>query len=176
MDLETVFHGKPSGIDPAVILRQGLVRFQRDASPQAQALAVPKALRLVVVDSGTVGDTAALVAHVRENHPANQDTLTSIGKLVLQIERYLEDPETLGALLTENHAQLRRLGVSTPTLDSIVDQSKEAGAFGSKLAGAGGGGVVIALVDAASERAVLGRMRSSGYRAFATDLPTRASL
>jgi len=176
MNLETVFHGKPSGLDPAVILRQGLVRFQRGASPQAQALATPNTLRLVVIDSGTVGDTAALVARVREGHPANQDTLTTIGRLVLKIERHLEDPETLGPLLTENHNLLRRLGVSTPTLDTIVEQATESGAFGAKLAGAGGGGVVIALVNAAAEHAVLGRMHSAGYRAFATDLPTRTSL
>ena len=38
-----------------------------------------------------------------------------------------------------------------------------------------GGGVVIALVDATCEASVLGSMSAAGYRAFATDLPTRAT-
>ncbi len=175
MQLETVFHGQPSGIDPAVILRQGLVRFERGARPQAQPLTPPKPLRLVVIDSGTAGDTAALVERVRSGHPENDGTIRAIGQLTHRIERALNTPDALGPLLTENHRLLQDLGVSTPTLDRIVEQVLQAGALGSKLAGAGGGGVVIALVDATCEASVLGSMSAAGYRAFATDLPTRAT-
>ena len=175
MRLETVFHGQPSGIDPAVILRQGLVRFERGARPQAQPLPLPKPLRLVVIDSGTAGDTAALVGRVRSGHPENDGTIRAIGQLTHRIERVLHTPDALGPLLTENHRLLQALRVSTPTLDRIVEQALQAGALGSKLAGAGGGGGVIALVDATCEASVLGSMSTAGYRAFATDLPTRAT-
>jgi len=175
MRLETVFHGQPSGIDPAVILRQGLVRFERGANPQAQPLNPQKPLRLVVIDSGTAGDTAALVERVRSEYPENEKTIRAIGQLTHHIERALNTPDALGPLLTENHRLLQNLGVSTPTLDRIAEQVLQAGALGSKLAGAGGGGVVIALVDATCEAQVLGSMSAAGYRAFATDLPTRAT-
>ena len=50
-------------------------------------------------------------------------------------------------MLDENHNLLQRLGVSTPRLDELVMVSRDVGAWGAKMAGAGGGGVVIALVD-----------------------------
>jgi len=40
---------------------------------------------------------------------------------------------------------LRELGVSTPTLDTLVNAAIDAGASGAKLSGGGGGGNVIAL-------------------------------
>jgi len=46
------------------------------------------------------------------------------------------------------------MGVSTPALDDLCRAMEAAGAAGAKLAGAGGGGVVIALVDERSEDAV----------------------
>ena len=57
------------------------------------------------------------------------------------------DLAALGEALTENHALLREIGVSTPDLDRLVGLALGAGALGAKLAGAGGGGVVIALVS-----------------------------
>ena len=50
-------------------------------------------------------------------------------------------------MMTENHALLGKLGVSTVNLDRLARFALDAGAHGAKLAGAGGGGVVIALVD-----------------------------
>lgn len=55
------------------------------------------------------------------------------------------EPEVLGALLCEHHSQLARgIGVSTPKLDAMVQAALDAGAFGAKLNGSGGGGCMFA--------------------------------
>jgi mevalonate kinase len=51
----------------------------------------------------------------------------------------------LGRLLDENHRLLARLGLSTPELDAACEAARGAGALGSKLTGAGGGGCMMAL-------------------------------
>ena len=55
------------------------------------------------------------------------------------------DDEDLGELMYQNHELLRKIGVSHPKLDHLVDVARRAGALGAKLTGAGGGGCVIVL-------------------------------
>jgi mevalonate kinase len=49
--------------------------------------------------------------------------------------------------MLEAHELLRSLGVSTSTLDSLVEAATAAGARGAKLTGGGLGGCVLALAD-----------------------------
>lgn len=147
MPVERVFHGNPSGIDVAVSSRGGLIRYQRPPgrSPTLTHLPAPR-WRIVVLDSGQVGDTAELVAQVASRRPGIDDALDRIGALADHAGDCLDDLPALGALLNDNHELLRRIGVSTPDLDALVRLARDAGAYGAKLAGAGGGGVVLALV------------------------------
>ena len=146
MRAERVFHGNASGLDVAVSALGGAVWFERGTPPCIEPLPCPD-LSLVVLDSGTAGDTAALVAGVAGRRPEVDTILDEIGAVAAQVRRALPDPATLGPLLTHNHALLRRIGVSTDRLDHLVEVALGAGALGAKLAGAGGGGVVLALVD-----------------------------
>jgi galactokinase len=60
------------------------------------------------------------------------------------------DAEVLGRLLVESHASLRDdFRVSTPELDVLVAELVDAGAYGARLTGAGFGGCVVAVCDAA---------------------------
>jgi mevalonate kinase len=101
------------------------------------------------------------VAGVASRRPGIDPVLERIGALVVEARRVLDDPRALGPLLTENHRLLRQIGVSTPTLDDLVALALDHGALGAKLAGAGGGGVVLALTEdpapilaAASDRGI----------------------
>ena len=61
----------------------------------------------------------------------------------------------LGRLLDASHASLRDdYGVSTPALDRLVACARDAGALGARLTGAGFGGSVLALVEAAQAERV----------------------
>jgi galactokinase/mevalonate kinase-like predicted kinase len=57
------------------------------------------------------------------------------------------DWPALGALMDENHAIVSRLGGSGPANDRLIEAARAAGAYGAKLAGAGGGGTVLVLTD-----------------------------
>jgi len=163
--VERLFHGQPSGVDVAVACHGGVVRFQRTPEPVITPLPCPR-WRAVVVDTGKVGVTATLVAEVTARRPTIDADLEAIGRLVEDARAVLHDPRALGPLLTENHRLLRRIGVSTGELDGIVGWCLAAGALGAKLSGAGGGGVVLALVD--DPEPVLAEARRRGYDAWPT--------
>lgn len=144
--VERIFHGRPSGIDHTVSARGGALYFRRGtAGPQFDAAAIAP-LTLVVLDSGVAGDTLALVAAVRSRRPAVDGALQQIGDLVQTMMPALArgDLPGIGAGMNANHGLLQDLGVSTPRLDALVSMARQHGANGAKLAGAGGGGVVIA--------------------------------
>lgn len=144
LELEAVFHGRPSGVDVEVSARGEPIRFWRGPPARIEPLPLP-AGALVALDSGAGADTAEMVAGVAERRPAVDRALDAIGALVQVCTDVLGDPEALGPLLTENHRLLCEVGVSTSRLDELVALACGAGALGAKLSGSGGGGVVLAL-------------------------------
>lgn len=163
MPIEAVFHGNPSGVDVAVACHGGVVRYQRAPTPTITPLACPT-WQAVVIDTGKVGVTAELVAGVAARRPAVDGQLAAIGALVDEAQAVLHDAAALGPLLTRCHGLLGEIGVSTPELDAIVAWACEAGALGAKLSGAGGGGVVLAMVT--DPAPVLAEARARGYEAW----------
>lgn len=164
---ERIFHGNPSGVDHTVCALGSAVRYRRGEPAEPFT---PPALQLVIMDSGTAGDTAAMVNAVASLPDARQ-RLADIGAVSKAISSTLTanvDPKTLGALMVENHRLLQGIGVSTPMLDALVDAACNAGALGAKLAGAGGGGVAVALVD--DPEPVLRAVQRLGCTAFSVQL------
>lgn len=161
---EQHFHGTPSGVDVAVSDRGGVLRFRKGPPPEFVSLPAPD-WTAVVIDSGAKGDTGELVAGVAARRPGIDHHLERIGALVDAVVEVLDLPAALGPLLTENHRLLGAIGVSTPVLDALVQLAIDAGAYGAKLSGAGGGGVVLALVD--DPDPVLEAARAQGYDAWA---------
>jgi galactokinase/mevalonate kinase-like predicted kinase len=78
------------------------------------------------------------------------------------------DWSALGGLLDENHALTRELGGSGPANERLIEAARSAGALGAKLAGAGGGGTIVALWPdpdpAPLERALRAAGAASLYR------------
>lgn len=72
-----------------------------------------------------------------------------IGELAPRAKRALieQDWPLLGELMNENHALVSELGGSGPANDHLIEVARRAGAWGAKLAGAGGGGTIIALAQ-----------------------------
>jgi len=161
MPLEQIFHGNPSGLDVAVSARGGSLRYVKGRPFQSLP---PVAGKVVVFDTGHPGPTKELVAHVGSQRPGCEPTLQAIADIVDRAETVLNNPAELGPLLTQNHELLASLGVSTPQLDAIVRSAVDAGAFGAKLSGAGGGGVVMALTD--DPAPLLALAPKLGIRAF----------
>ena len=109
-------------------------------------------LPLVVGYSGIKADTPFFIRKVAEAFKYRQAELksifSSITSLVNEARRGLETSNfsLTGTCMTKNHTLLQKLGVSIPKLDEMVAAANQAGAWGAKLSGAGGGDCMIALV------------------------------
>lgn len=165
--LERIFHGDPSGIDHAVAASEGALVYRKGEEPRAVAMAPT---RVVVLDTGTAGNTAELVAGVASRRPAIDRSLNRLGELVEETVGRLDDPLVLGEAMDEAHARLAEIGVSTPALDELVGLARRNGAVGAKLSGAGGGGVVLALCpDGGGE--TIRAAQARGVHAFSCTIP-----
>jgi len=117
-------------------------------------------LPLVVGYSGIKADTPFYIRKVAENFRTKQDQMkhlfSSMQNLVLQAKDSLKNGnmKQVGDCMTACHMLLQQLGVSTAKLDSMVQESIKAGAWGAKLSGAGGGDCMIALVSDEKKQAV----------------------
>ena len=138
--------GQASRADTFCSATGGAVRVEGDDCRSIEAPDLP----IVVGFDGGAGDTGELVAGVRalrEEYGFAADTVETIGDLVRTGEDVLADGdlEELGRLMDVNHGLLSALGVSSRSLDAMVWAARNAGAYGAKLTGAGGGGCVVAL-------------------------------
>ena len=137
--VERVFHGNPSGIDHTVSMNGGALTYRRTPDgPRTERIELAP-LPLVVIDSGSSGNTAEQVAGVRSRRPDVDEHLAAIGALLNDTLPALMsgDLEKIGRSWCENHRLLQAIGVSSPTLDHIVHLAADNGATGAKLAGAG---------------------------------------
>lgn len=172
--IERAFHGNPSGVDHAVSAIGGLVRYLRTpAGPEITPLALAAPLTLVVVNTGTpTFTTAEMVERVRQR--GSHREFAAIGAIVEELTQALTtrgSPAQIGSLLSENHAILRAIGVSTPALDHACEALLAGGALGAKLAGAGGGGVAFGLCMPESAPAVAGEAELAGLSVFTVTIP-----
>ena len=97
--------------------------------------------------------TAKLVKHVaslRQEYPEVIDPIIRMigsfskkGEILVMKKDYV----SLGKLMNVNHGLLESLGVGTAELSSLVYAARNAGAYGAKITGAGGGGCMVALTD-----------------------------
>ncbi len=146
---ERVFHGNPSGIDAWLASSSCPALFARDSVPEQ--VQVGRDLHLAVLVDHARSATSRMVQGVAERYERDREGIggifSRIEGLVLEAAEAVRAGrvELLGSLMTDNHALLRSLGVTTAGLDRLVDLSMEAGALGAKMTGGGGGGAVIAL-------------------------------
>ncbi len=106
-------------------------------------------LPLVVGDTGIERSTKVLVDNVwalKQKYPEIIDPIMSdVGRITNEAKRRLETGgEGIGQLMNVNHGLLEALGVCNDELSRLVYASRNAGAKGAKLTGAGGGGCMIA--------------------------------
>ncbi len=147
-DVERIFHGTPSGIDTGLSLSSGLQALY-PSPPGLPAIQPVSSGSFAIVYGGVprVGDTRSLVAQVRQGMEAQRgETVAAVEALGTIARRALSACETvapaslLGSLCNEAQDHLRRLGLSTPTLEHRIETAHRYGALGGKLSGAGGGG------------------------------------
>ena len=183
LHLERVLHGAPSGVDPAICARGGVILFERpdlliqgvphprpgrslsegsDIAARIEPVHAPP-FWLVVALTGLSRGTRSTVVPLsrrRAEAPHVYDPLfRRLGALTLLGRDALvkADVARLGECFDEAHALLRELGVSCAELDEVVARLKAAGAPGAKLTGAGGGGAAIAIARDEEQARALAR-------------------
>jgi len=172
---EREVHGKPSGIDPAICAKGGVILYRRGTPSRRVRLQGP--FSLLVSYSGINRSTRGQigrVSRVKERLPGLFSTLVSgISDLSLSAADALRsgDKEGLGNLLAVNQAVLGSMGVSNATIDEMVDLMGSLGSYGGKLTGAGGGGSVIAVCPEAKEKSIVSGLTARGFETFRAQIP-----
>ncbi len=148
---ECLIHGNPSGIDPAISTYGGALLFHKSEKPKP--IEIKGEIPLVIGNTQIKRSTGKLVAHVnrvRVKYPSIIEPLIGSYKALLHnaVKALKEgDLHTLGELMNLNQGLLYTLGVSSGSLERLINAAREAGALGAKLTGAGGGGCIIALTE-----------------------------
>lgn len=141
--------GVGSGFDLAAAIYGGTIYFLTGGKT-IQPLAISH-LPLIIGYTGVKADTATIVKEVKARFVDKQEELS---KIYDGIEKIVKDAiiafkennlKKLGELMNQNQTYLEQLGVSTNKLSSMINASRNAGAYGAKLSGAGGGDCMIAL-------------------------------
>ncbi len=151
MIAERGFHGNPSGIDVEVTARGEPIVFSK-ADGARPVLPAAADFHFVLADTGVAAATAAVVGAVAagfteapERYETAFDELDALAtKGCDAIES--GDAAELGPLMDQAQSVLAAIGVSSPEIEALVRAARNAGAAGAKLAGAGRGGHVIAIV------------------------------
>jgi mevalonate kinase len=160
--VEKDVQGAASPTDTTMATFGGLIYIKPEGNNVIMEPVKPSTeIPLVIGYIPRVSTTKELVAMVRRKLESMRDVIEPIIKTIGVITRRgreaLEkgDLELMGTLMNINHGLLDSLGVSTRQLNEMVYAARSAGALGSKLTGAGGGGCMIALSDKVDvERAI----------------------
>ena len=176
--LEAIFHGHPSGVDPAAAaLGPVCFRFVRGEPPALTALRIAAPLPLVIGFGGRPRSTGAAVGGLRarwaaepERHERRFDEIAAVVEAGARAAE-AGDAAALGRAFDANHALLAALGVSSPEVEALVAAARGAGALGAKLTGGGAGGAVVALAPESGR--VAGALAAAGARTLTLTVGTK---
>jgi len=124
-------------------------------------------LPMVVGYTGVKADTPTLirqVAELKRNEGWVEAVFGDITDLVNRAKTLFvkQDFVQLGKLMNKNQKLLSTLNVSSVELDKLLKATKDAGAHGAKLSGAGGGDCMIAFTDSEKRADVAEAIKSAG--------------
>jgi len=172
--LEAIFHGHPSGIDPAAAALGTCFRFVRGEPPTITPLALARPLRMVIALDQRPRSTGAAVGGLRARWEADrarhERLFDDVAAVVEAGARAAAagDLATLGEAFRANQVLLRELGVSAAAVEELVAAAEGAGALGAKLTGGGAGGAAIAV--AAEPERVAATLRALGVRTIVVEI------
>jgi len=163
---ERLIHNIPSGIDQTISTFGGVIAYGKEKP--FQRVPLRRAFPIIIGNTGKTRSTGAMVSKVRNFLSKRSSLERQAMKSAERISRGAfaalrhGDRRKLGELMTQNHELLRQIRVSTKHLDRLVSTAREAGAFGAKLTGAGGGGCMIAVAPTDGIRNILEAIRVAG--------------
>jgi mevalonate kinase len=173
---ETIIHGKPSGVDNNISTFAGIMSYDKENGIKRHKL--DHDIPFIIGNTKKRRSTKKMVENVaalKERNTKEMDKiLDSMGVIAESgLTALLKaELERIGDLMNLNHGVLSSIGVSTMKLEILCHTSRNNGALGAKLTGAGGGGCIIALSEEKDipkiERAIR-RRKSDSYLVSLTD-------
>jgi len=86
-------------------------------------------------------------------------------KAFLEFTKKQPDFKKIGHLMNEHHKILKDvLKITVPRIDNMIDGALNAGAFGAKIVGSGGGGSIVVLAPKGKEQKVIECIKNAGAR------------
>ena len=164
--VEKEVQGKASVTDTSTITYRGILEIKNNKPRKIKGKFEEflKSCRfLVVYVEERKKKTAELVNEVAKLE-YKDDIFKEIDKIIDKALK-VDSKEEFGKLMTKNHELLKRLNISTPKIDRVVNIGNKFG-FGAKLTGAGGGGCVIILVDENREGELLKELNNENVEIF----------
>lgn len=176
-EVEKTVQGIASPMDTSITTFGGVIKVKLLGNNNYEVREVPTNTSPPIVigyveREAKTKDLIAKVRKLRERHIVIIDSIIkTVGVLVLEAEKALinNDLTLLGELMNINQGLLDALGVSNKRLNDLIYAARVAGALGSKITGAGGGGCVIALAPN-NQEAVEVAMKLSGGLTMKTSL------
>ncbi len=157
--------GVGSGFDVAAAVFGGTMYYIKNKAIEPLVIQdMPLIVGYTGVKSNTV-DLINTVAKKREQYPEKIERIFgAITKLTeeAKIKMVEGDWERVGKLMDFNQEYLRDLGVSSEKLEALIKAASDAGAWGAKLSGAGGGDCMIALAPPDKREAIEDAITQAG--------------
>ncbi len=145
---EKEIQGRASRAGVGVAVHGGFLKIKNDKLETLEDLSNPD---IIVGYTGKNAKTCELVEKVKKQKSKSPNIydpmIRAIGQTTREGIRNLRsnEIEKVGVLMNVNQSLLEGLGVSTSHLNQLIQSSRDAGALGAKITGAGGGGCMISL-------------------------------
>jgi mevalonate kinase len=172
---DVVAHGGvASGLDTQTSLLGGVVRYTGQGL--AVRLACAPGACVLVAHCGVTAATSEVNTRVRlwlaEKPNSRIQYFQMIGALSRAAVPLLAkgDWDELGRLMNLNHLVLEKIGVSCPEIDCLIEAALAAGAFGAKISGSGGGGIIIVLAPVERREMVVQALRAKGAKVMMPEI------
>jgi len=164
-------NGKASATDTYVSTYGGMTLIRGD---EKRRLIPPQNFSIVLGNSLCSHNTAEQVrkvAEFKETFPQIANPIIdAIGAITMEAMHNMENPHELGNLMNKNQALLDALGAGHPALSRLVLAARNAGAYGAKLSGAGGGGCIWALCSRGTRNRILDAIDRCDAKPIATGI------
>lgn len=161
--VELEVQGAASPLDTTISTYGGFIYFTHKEG--AVKLKTSLEMPLVVGYTSKPGNTGELIVKVRKLCEKYPNIINPIMDTIENVTNRARESiingeaKSVGELMNINQGFLDALGVNTPKLSNLVYQARSAGAIGSKITGAGGGGSIIAYCPGKSQE-VLRKLQS----------------
>lgn len=157
-----------SGFDVAASAWGGTLFYTKGITPPESLSDYCADMPLVIGYSGVKSNSVQLINEVAQKKQKYHDKISrifeAVSKIVVEARGKIveRDWERVGKLMDFNQEYLRDLGVSSQKLEDLISAAKNAGAWGAKLSGAGGGDCMIAMASGDKRAAIENAITSAG--------------